>query len=276
MVYRLPNLHIPEAPGVEWVYKKYKARARPVSTFALQQLVISFITRDPDHRNALERSTNWPIRVVVDGNVGAAGVVLPLLEDHFFFDLHKSSGAVERKPLELQYLMQESAYCRRVGVPQLSDHTRRSVVRSLIYCLALLHRADYVYGDISARNFIVSLEPKPRVIAVDCDSIRLRGSQAATGKQPHSPDWEPPESIAAKRRNDNLQYAIQNKATDNYKLGLAIMRLLTPGNSASVSTDPVRARQVLPRHLYDLLERSLSAKPDDRPSPREWHEGFLR
>lgn len=276
LVYRLPDLYLPDTPAGQWVYKKYKTKARPVSTFALQQLVLSCANRDPSQRTAIERSANWPVRVVVDSNHGASGVVLPLLEDEFFFELHKSSGLVDLKPLELQFLMQDEDYCRRVGVPSVSDAQRREIVRSLTYCLAVLHRAEYVYGDISARNFIISLTPRVRVKAVDCDAIRVRGSQAATGKQPHSPDWEPPECVAAKRQKDHVRYAIQSKATDSYKLGLAILRLLTPGKGSSVNTDPTRARHVLPAHLYRLLELSLSADPAQRPSPKDWYQGLLR
>ncbi len=276
VVYRLPNLHLPEAPSGRWVYKKYKAIARPVSTFALQQLVLSLINRDRAQGSIIERTTNWPVRVVVGEGHGATGVVLPLLEDEFFFDLHKSSGTIDHKPLELQFLMQDEDYCRRVGVPLVTDQQRREIVRALTYCLAVLHRAEYVYGDVSARNFIVSLTPKVRVKAVDCDSIRVRGSAAATGKQPHSPDWEPPECVAAKRRKDNVRYAIQSKETDSYKLGLAILRLLTPGKGSSVNLDPTRAKNTLPPHLYSLLERSLSAMPADRPSPKQWHQGLIK
>ena len=133
-----------------------------------------------------------------------------------------------------------------------------------------------MYGDLSARNILFRLSPKPTVILVDCDAVRAHGDAAAFGAQPHSPDWEPPEALLAKRRHDSGGYSIQNKATDRYKLGLAILRILTPGEGCATNLDPQVARSFLPTNLFTLLQRSLSDDPTDRPTAKAWHEELTR
>jgi serine/threonine protein kinase len=275
-VFAIPDFFLPECPGRRLVYKKLRPKVRPVPLYGLAALTRVLSELETDHRAAVERSFNWPLRVVVDDGDGAAGVVLPLIPDEYFLDLHLTSGSIRRRPAEAQYLFCDSGYCSTMRIPFLDEHARRALCRSLSYALGLLDRADVVYGDLSALNIIFRLTPRPAVMLVDCDAIRLTGGAAALGRQPHSPDWEPPEALRAKRLRDNTEYCIQNKPTDRYKLGLAILRILTPGPGCSTNLDPTVARHILPPKLYELLERSLSDNADDRPSARAWYEELTR
>lgn len=275
-VFALPELFLPEAPDASWVYKKFRPKVRPVAPYGLQSLVRLLDQMPQTQRAALQRHFNWPVRVVTDREAGASGVILPLLTDSFFIDLRLSSGTRKRKPAELQFLFMDASYCARVGAPNVDDGQRREICRSLVYAMALLDRADVVYGDLSARNVLFRVSPRPGVMLVDCDAARCRGDTAAFGKQPHSPDWEPPEAIRARRRRDGAAYTIQNKATDRYKLGLAILRILTPGEGSSVNTDPSVAKRLVPTHIYTLLVRSLSEDPEARPSAKTWYQEMKR
>lgn len=275
-VYSIPDFVLPEAAAQRFVYKKFRTKVRPVPSYGLSSLVRLYDGLEHKQREAFDRSFNWPVRVVTDGADGAAGVILPLLHDDFFVDLRLSSGAKKRKPAEAQFLFTDRSYCSRVGVPYPDEQQRRALCRSLAYAMGLLDRADVVYGDLSARNLLFRLSPKPSVKLVDCDAVRSQGGAAAFGAQPHSPDWEPPESIRARKRRDSTGYNIQNKATDRYKLGLAILRILTPGQGCSVNIDPSAARQHLPMNLYTFLQRSLSDDPTARPTAREWYQELTR
>lgn len=275
-VHLVPDFLLPEAPGVRLVYKKFRTKVRPVPSYGLQALVRMYNDLEPAQRQVFGRSFNWPVRVVADGADGAAGVLLPLLPDAFFQELRLSSGARKRKPAEAQFLFQDAAYCARVGVPFLDEQQRRALCRSLAYGLGLLDRADVVYGDLSARNLLYRVSPRPGVMLVDCDAVRPHGGAAAFGAQPHSPDWEPPEALLARRRRDPAGYNIQNKATDRYKLGLAVLRILTPGPGCATNTDPERARPYLPHPLFTFLQRSLGDDPSQRPTAREWYQEFTR
>lgn len=275
-VYAVPELILPEAPGRRFVYKKFRAKVRPIPSHGLLTLVRLYDAFEQGQQEAFTRAFNWPVRVVTDSGDGAAGVILPILPDAYFLDLKLSSGTRKRKPAEAQFLFMHRTYCARVGVPFLDEQQRRQICRSLSYALGLLDRADVVYGDLSARNLLFRVSPRPGVMLVDCDAVRPRGGAAAFGHQPHSPDWEPPEALLARRRRDSTGYSIQNKATDRYKLGLAILRILTPGEGCSTNTDPEVARPHLPTHLHELLKRSLSNDPSQRPSAREWYQEFTR
>lgn len=276
VIHALTSFFLPEAPAVRWVYKEYKAKCRPVPLYGMEALVKLRHAMAEEQRKAVDRSFNWPVRVVVDAQPGAAGVILPLLPDDYFAVLRLSSGATARKPAEGQFLFMDRAYCVRVGIPFPDEDQRRHLCRSLAYAFGLLDRADVVYGDLSARNFLFRLTPRPSVMLVDCDAVRVHGGAAAFGSQPHSPDWEPPEALRAKGRRDSTGYNIQSKETDRYKLGLAILRMLTPGPQCSTTTDAARARSLLPMPLYDLLTRSLSDDPSERPAARTWYDQLTR
>lgn len=275
-VYSLPELFLPEAPNASWVYKKFRPKVRPIAPYGLESLV-RLLDEMPQAQNAaMQRHFNWPVRVVTDQEAGASGVILPLLADSYFLDLRLSSGVRKRKPAELQFLFMDAHYCARVGAPNVDDAQRREICRSLAYAMALLDRASVVYGDLSARNVLFRVSPRPGVMLVDCDAARCQGDTAAFGKQPHSPDWEPPEAVRARKRRDGASYSIQNKATDRYKLGVAILRILTPGEGCSVNTDPSAAKRLLPKRIYTLLVRSLSDDPDARPAAKTWYEDMTR
>ena len=268
-IYALPSYVLPEKPDEPQVYKKYKAKLRPVPLAGLDQLVRARQALPPAQREAFDRSLNWPRRVAVDGGTGAAGVILPLISDGFFHDLDLPSGARERTPAEGQFLQMGLEYCASVHISFATSEQRLMLARSLVYAMGLLHRVDVVYGDLSSRNFLYELTPRPRVLLVDCDAVRVKGGSAALGAQPHTPDWQPPEALLAERRRDGAGFAVQNKATDRYKLGLAILRILTPG-APTVARDPRAARRCMPSRLYRLLERSLSDDPAARPDAKTW------
>lgn len=275
-VYAVPDFFLPETPGRKYVYKKFRAKIRPVPLYGMASLVRLYNDLAVEQREHFDRAFNWPVRAVVDGGDGAAGLILPLLPDGYFVDLHLSSGRRKRKPAEGQFLFAERGYCARVGVPFPDEQQRRALCRSLAYAFGLLDRADVVYGDLSSRNFLFRLTPRPSVLLVDCDAVRPHGGAAAVGLQPHSPDWEPPEALLARQRRDSTGFSIQNKETDRYKLGLAILRILTPGDGCSVNVDPSPARSVLPPNLYDFLRRSLGDAPKDRPTARQWYQELTR
>jgi hypothetical protein len=274
-VYHVPELIVAEQPEQQWVYKKFKPLCRPVPLYGMQTLVKLIDGLEAKQREVFIRSLNWPVRVVVDDSPGAAGVILPLLGAEYFVDLKVSSGAVKRKAAELQFLFKDREYCARVGIAFPDEDQRRAICRSLCYAMALLDKADVVYGDLSARNVLFRLHPRPAALLVDCDAVRVHGAAAAFGRQPHSPDWEPPEAHHARRQRNSTGFSIQNKATDRYKLGLAILRILTPGEGSSGATDARRAKRVLPPALYSMLEKSLDHDATRRPTARDWYSAFV-
>ncbi|NNN15357.1 MAG: hypothetical protein HKL82_05790 [Acidimicrobiaceae bacterium] len=273
-VFSLPDFFLPESPGRPIVYKKIKAKYRPVPQYGLQSLVRLLSGIESNLKPSFERQLNWPVRVVLDDHDGAAGVILPLIPDEYFVSLRRSSGEIKRRPAEVQYLFTDSRYCARVGIPYPDESQRLDLCRSLSFAMVMLHKLDVVYGDLSARNILFRVLPKPAVLLVDCDAVRPKGGAAPLGAQPHSPDWEPPEAVKARARRDSTGYNIQNKETDRYKLGLAVLRILSPGRGCSTNTDPKVVKSVLPPRIYSLLEQSLSVNPSGRPEAQTWYKEF--
>jgi hypothetical protein len=259
------------------VHKKYKRSVRPVSIFALESLVKMRNDLHPDQLKAIDKSFNWVLRVTTDDHSGASGVLLPRLDDSWFLDLRNSYGEVKHRPAEGQFLAADRDYFQKKELTYPTLDQRLALCFSLCRALGLLHRAEVVYGDLSLRNFLYRLTPSPSVILVDTDAMRPKGSTAAGGLQPHTPDWEPPEALHAKKRGEADKYAAQNYESDRYKLGLAVLRILAMDvPRAAEKRDPTLVRATLPPRLYSLLEQSLQGPPPDRPTAKTWVEEFRR
>jgi hypothetical protein len=284
-IYRAPDYRLP-GDQFDLVYKQYKRRIGSVPLHGLEQIVAVRERMHPQQRNLLDNQTTWPLRVI-EAEGRAVGVLMRLIPDDFFQTLRLRSGKAYTGPRELQYLLQDAVYCKRVGVGFASPQERLAILRDFAHVLALLHKANVVYGDISTRNVIYKFAPKARAMLVDCDAVRVAGNAAIFGKQPHSPDWEPPEALAAKALLRRLKatnasmwelervrhrWAVQNRETDVYKFGLALLRVLSPGSGGSVVRSISSAPRQLPREIRSQLELTLGDDPASRPDMRSWYQ----
>jgi hypothetical protein len=256
-VYRMPDLRLPDCDR-PLVYKEYFTGHRP--PFGLSTLAEVRSRMTSTDRNRLDDMSVWPIRVVLDGNE-ACGVLVPLIPDSFFCDLTSPTGRQSRTTCAAQFLFVDPARAVRLGLPKTTFADRIRICRDMAGALALLHRVDLVFGDISSRNALYRLDRAPTVLLVDCDAIRFRGS-APVVRQLNTPDWDAPE--------ESLTIY-----SDRYKLGLFILRVLGPGPLASVSRDPTRVATVLDETGMRMLVTALDAEPRGRPSADAW-EGFFR
>jgi DNA-binding helix-hairpin-helix protein with protein kinase domain len=268
-IYRLKRYRLPGEDG-EIVYKEYRRETTSVGLPGLLSIVRAPLTVAPTPRAAFDDMTAWPLRVVVDPAGQPLGVLMRLIPAPFMERILLPSKRFERIPREVQHLIFEPAIARmrRVDVP--ADRDQRSRLRicaQLAYILAALHGAHLVYGDLSARNVLYALRPAPSVLLVDCDAVRIRGS-AAVHKQQDSPDWDPPETLAARRQG---RVPSQTQETDRYKLALFVLRCLRPGRDSSTNRDPVAAYGILDAAGRDLLERAVLGPKDDRPRAVEWY-----
>jgi serine/threonine protein kinase len=252
VVYLVPSLRLPDTPSA-LVYKEYKGNQ--VSPHGLRAIVRVRSRMTPAAREQLNTLTAWPVRVVRDEN-GIRGVLMPLIPDSFFQDRFLPSGKADRHPREAQNLFVPPTVAARVGMPSVSLGDRFAICRDAAGALAFLHEHGIVFGDLNAKNELFRLAPAPMVMLVDCDAVRIRGS-AAVVRQLNAPDWAPPEGGAL------------TQATDVYKLGLFILRTLSPGPQASISRDPGRATP-LDRQGMALLRTTVAASARDRPTAADW------
>lgn len=222
-------------------------------------------------RVALGSYAAWPLALVHRGGT-VCGLLMPLLPDRYFFRQRDSrTGRIERKPRELQYLISTQAQRDAAGVdvPDIDRIDRHLLLAQLSYVLGLLHRLRWVYGDLSFKNAVFALNP-PRLKLVDCDGAApLSDSSRA---QSHTPFWAPPEHEADADR-------LQDERSDVFKLGLAVLRCLTPGTGAGTSRDPRRLAGELNAEGEDLVTRALASVPSQRPRAKDlfaYFDGALR
>jgi len=259
VIYLAPDLRLPDAPGA-LVFKQYKGNQ--VTQNGLRAIVGVRSRLDPAARARLDSMAAWPVRVVREGS-RICGVVLPLIPDTFFQERVLPTGRQARGPREVQNLFVDPALATRLGMPSLTSAQRFGVCRDLAAALALLHENGVVFGDINAKNELYREHPEPTVMLVDCDAVRIRGS-AAVVKQLSAPDWNPPEG------------AVLTQATDLYKLGLFILRVLGPGPQASTFRDPRRVNGKLDAEGRGLLTAALGPVGSVRPTAAAWSAYFAK
>ena len=273
-VFDLPDFRIGEHPGWPLVYKRFKKATRPIPIFGLEALVKLRDGLQPDQQKVMDQQFNWMVRVVVDGQHGASGILLPRLDGTYFTKKYNSYGEVSEGPCEAQNLTATDDFFQRWRIPNPSMEQRFLLCRSLALGLGKLHRAEVIYGDLSLRNFLYRLEPSVSVMFVDTDAVRPKGGSSPLGRQPHTGDWEPPEALAAQRNGNKVGFAIQNFETDRYKLGLAILRILARVPRAGETRDPNHIRSAVPKSTFSMLQNSLHGKPADRPTAKDWYQEF--
>lgn len=241
------------------VFKEFSATTT-VSGPGLQLLTRLRDTLSPDERNLIDRTTVWPCAVVEELGK-ACGYVMQAIPDRFMQPLSTSSGR-ELVPREVQHLLVPEEVQRRTMGEVPTTAERMVLAREMAFVLGFLHAKDLVYGDLSYKNAVFTIRPRPELMLLDCDGIRKVG-QAAAMPQLHSPGWNPPES------------GPQTKDTDRYKLGLFILRCLCP-NANAQTRDPEVAAGILDPTGLGLLRRSLGDDPKTRTTGREWVEHLDR
>ena len=146
---------------------------------------------------------------------------------------------------ESAWLFDDRGRATRFGVDDPTDGDRRVLCHALASVLAVLHRNELVYGDLSARNVLWTIRPEPAVLLLDCDGVRRVG-KAAPARQLDSPDWDDPSST-----NQTIE-------SDRYKFGLFVARVFA---RSLTSRDSERASTV----LGDTGRTLVSASTVDHP-----------
>ena len=217
----------------------------------------------PADQADLDRCTVWP-RAVVEERGTVVGLLMQLITGEFFFEVtDQVTGVTTRKLRDLQWLIATPAQLAANGAQDVDETDRLVLLTQLVYGIARLHKQDWVYGDLSFKNAAFAVSP-PRMILLDCDGAADLGDRSR--KQVHSLGWKPPECA---------QLNVQDKATDVYKLGLAILRCLSPGKGAATTRDPGLVAGTLDATGADLVARTVDPDPAMRPTAKELY-AYLR
>lgn len=209
-------------------------------------------------RAVIDAMTVWPC-AVVDEAGRVCGYLMQEIPARFLQPIAMMTGS-DSIPREIQHLFVADDLARR-NLGETANRTERlALCREMAFIFGFLHAHDLIFGDLSYKNAVYTLRPKPSVMLLDCDAVRMKGQGSAV-PQLNSPGWKAPEG------------GPQTKDTDRYKLGLFILRTLTPGVNAQ-NRDPAKAAAVLDAPGMQLLRRSLADDAPARTSGKEWVEYF--
>lgn len=256
-VYRVPGYHLP-GDQTPLAFKEFTTDRAGQAKVA--EKVVSFRDGlDDAGRARLDRYTTWP-RALVTEHGSVCGLLMPLIPDEFFCtQADPNTGKLTSKPREMGWLIATAAQrtTAQVNVPDVDRTTRLTLLTQLAYVMGLLHKHGWVYGDLSFKNAAFAVEPA-RFVLLDCDGAAALSDQSR--KQFSTPFWEPPEAPSPNEQQDDI--------TDVYKLGLAIMRCMTPGKGASNTRNASRVASELDAVGADLIARALSSDRADRPTAK--------
>ena len=252
-VYHAPGVRINFAAAV--AFKEYKPEWRASVDFGALEAMTEFLGRRSfDEGTELVARVAWPAKLVADHGA-PVGFLMPEVPADFRTSLRLPSGATEQRLADLQLLLNPEAYLARVGLA-VSERDRYLLGAEVAESLAILHGHGIAVGDLSPKNILFSLTPNPRCFFVDADAMRLSGRGALP--QAETPDWE----ISTVSSEE-----LATKATDRYKLGLLVLRLLAGDQS---TRDPRSLPRSAPAAIRDLVVRALDRGPTYRPAAADW------
>jgi len=243
-------------------YKEYFTVSHsPPNLEAMRRLVDLPSRWEESARRWIFNRTAWPRTAITDGE-RLRGYLMGRIPNEFFF----THGLVHRPRSVLcdwNYLSMRDRFRHNDRlVSDIPSPTSAEVSRLLLdlaRTLAVLHRHNVIAGDLSGRNILWTNSPDWRILLIDCDGFRLRGT-AAVNFSKETPDWEDPE-VAGSHTSER---------SDVYKLGLAAYRALwaattnLPPPGLDTRAVPAGSHPA----LHSLISRSTSRS--DRPSADEW------
>jgi serine/threonine protein kinase len=221
----------------------------------------------PEDRDELDRYSTWPRALVEESPGRICGLLMPLIpEDFFCQQTDPDSGNLTSRPREMGWLIAtpEQRAAAHVNLAPVDTTDRLILLAQLIYAIGRLHKHGWVFGDLSFKNAAFALDP-PRLKLLDCDGAAALTDQSRN--QASTPFWEPPECQSG-------QQAQQDRVTDVYKLGLAILRCVVPGKGAATSKSPGRIRPPLDAQAVALVARAISGDRRLRPTAKDLYTYF--
>ena len=220
-------------------------------------------------RDDLDQCTVWPRELVLDSGGQISGLLMRLIPDDFRCELlDPVTGKKDTKVRDMQWLGATRAQrdAAEIDLLDIEPLERLILLGKLVYAIGRLHKHGWVFGDLSFRNAAFALDP-PRMMLLDCDGAASLTDTAR--KQASTPNWDPPECPIMVAPGQHRRQDQQDDVTDVYKLGLAILRCLTPGKGMTSTRNPDRLTGRLDAEGIALVTRALDAYRSGRPTAKE-------
>jgi hypothetical protein len=243
------GLRLCVAPDLEtYLFKRYNsATAEDVRVPPLLDM-IRWRRELPDHERAeLDARCAWPIAAV--GAPGHVEGILVRLADPAMFERRVArTGAVTETPRHLDELTRGPERARRIAEryeiqkAYYEPPYKLAVLGDLLGIVTWLHRHGYAVGDLQLRNAVFTVEPRPRVFLLDCDScVPLNGEGAMPPVDPEQ--WKLPA---------DQQGRPFDATSDLYKFAWAVIRCVQE-TTETWRPDREVLRRVMRSDLADTL-----------------------
>lgn len=229
---------------------------------------------DVADRADLDQYTAWPRALVHDSLGAVCGLLMALIPPPFFCRQPDDTGKMTSKPREMGWLASsaDQRAAAQVDIGDVDRTERLLLLAQLVYILGRLHKHGWVFGDLSFGNVAFALDP-PRTMLLDCDGAAPLADKSR--KQASTPFWDPPECASQPPPGTRRPQDLLDDVTDVYKLGLAVLRCLTPGKGAASTRVVGRLIGELDAAGLDLVTRALSDDRAVRPTAKELYS-YLR
>jgi DNA-binding SARP family transcriptional activator/uncharacterized protein YegL len=265
-VYRADNFALP-GETAPLVYKQFTAN-RAEQAYSAESAVEFRGALSLAERAELDSFSAWPRALVEDEAGEVCGLLMSLLPKEFLLgSAADDSGESASTPREMSWLIAslEQRRAAQVHLPEIGRGDRLTLLAQLAHAIEWLHKRGWVFGDLSFKSIAFAVAP-PRIMLLDCDGAAAVADD--NRMQSSTPSWDPPE-CSLYPSSGNPRQTLQDPVTDVYKLGLAMLRGLTPGKGAASTTDAHRLDGVLDAEGIDLVAKALSVDRASRPSASE-------
>lgn len=282
-VHRLDSFTVPgHLGGLAFVRVRDRSSEHGDSA-RLSRLVALRWQLDVRERAMLDGIAAWPLAVVEGDDGDIVGCLLPLAA-HPFYYLPLEERVPGKIPQQAKWLVVAPKRARRAGARAVGERdlvARCTVLARVSLLLELLHRHGMVFGDLSDRSVLFGAGEVAEAFVVGCEAVAFAGEQTS---QRNSAGWAAPETrdgagVGADGDADastSRAPSVQTVASDRYKLGLLILRVLAPaGDGLERSRDADRVLGVLDAVGQLMLADALGGEPAKRPSAAEWYQ-YLR
>src|SRR6478609_3565370 len=184
IVYQAPKVKTKFADAM--VFKEYKPQAHADVSFDALSAMPTLVEDTLSYHDGqgLVSIAAWPC-ALVETSTGPVGFVMPAIPDSFYIDLTTVKG-VSRTRAEFQHLLNPPSVLAARGIT-ITDTQRYQLLREVAKALAFLHRIGVCVGDISPKNLLFSLQPRPAVYFIDCDAMRV--NDLSVLPQLETPEW---------------------------------------------------------------------------------------
>jgi serine/threonine protein kinase len=246
-------------------------------------------------RRIIDQYTTWP-RCIVYENGEACGFAMHLIPEKFFAHYIDVAGE-ETADSNFDFILNDDNTRKGLGLPIINQGGRAKIVYDLLLIVSQFHKYDFVIGDISPNNILVYVDPtnqkSNRALFIDTDSFR-KANHTHPLKQPHTPNWFPPEAWSARQKRIDLERSngdanqimryramefIQNTQTDIYKICLAILRLYHTGEQRTSISESNLSIQLLTKDISKdfaaLITKGLDSSPTSRPTGQALFDCFF-